>query len=108
MAIGMRADVMASFDRALDQRNVLRLAEEIAGDEEARLDLLIAQDIEDVLGAFAEITAGEDQGDLLLRSVAAYHAAVIEGPRSILKIIRQGRGSGGHGASEKDRHEQMQ
>ena len=58
----MRPEVVAVGDEAPDDGLEFRRPVEIAGEEEARLDALVAEDPADVLAAVGERPAGEDEG----------------------------------------------
>jgi len=77
---------VAFGDDALEELGVLRLAQKIAGEKERRFDLVLGQRVQDVAGAFTEVAAGEDEGELLLRGVAARDAALVDGPRLFREI----------------------
>jgi hypothetical protein len=68
-------------DRASHVSDQFGLAQKRAGDEEARSDVPRRERVEDERRAFAEVAAGEDQGDALLGRVAADGRALRIRPR---------------------------
>ena len=66
-------------DGAAEQGIVAGVAQVRAGDEQSGADVVLVESIEDGSGGFAVVAAGEDEGNALLRGVAADDGAVVEG-----------------------------